>query len=65
MKQVILTRISEDAKQTLGTLSVAKDNGQVFTCKTLELSPGSCLHEPETRMFVTEPEPTRSLSRHG
>lgn len=37
MKQVTLNRISDDTKQSLGTLSVVLDNGQVFVCKTLEL----------------------------
>jgi hypothetical protein len=37
MKQVIISRLSDDGCQTLGTLSFVQDNGQVFLCKTLEL----------------------------
>ena len=37
MKQVSITRITDDGKQTLGTLTVIKDDGQLFVCKTLEL----------------------------
>jgi Family of unknown function (DUF5675) len=38
MKQVILNRLSDNGTQTLGSLSFVQDNGQVFVCKTLELS---------------------------
>lgn len=37
MKQVIVTRISDDGKETLGSLSFKQDNGSIFLCKTLEL----------------------------
>ena len=37
MKQVLLKRFSDDTKQTLGTLSFLKNDGQLFVCKTLEL----------------------------
>jgi hypothetical protein len=37
MKVVLLNRISEDARQSLGTLSVMKSDRQLFVCKTLEL----------------------------
>ncbi|MBV9961304.1 MAG: hypothetical protein JO072_03585 [Parafilimonas sp.] len=37
MKQIILSRITDDGKQTLGTLSFQQDNEQIFLCKTLEL----------------------------
>ncbi len=37
MSEVILTRISGDDKQTLGTLSAVGADGKPFTCKTLEL----------------------------
>ena len=37
MKEILMTRISDDGKQTLGTLTAIKDDGQLFVCKTLEL----------------------------
>jgi len=37
MKTITLTRLSDDGKQTLGTLTLIKDNGQPYVCKTLEL----------------------------
>src|SRR5436190_1221295 len=37
MKEVLLKRFSDDGKQTLGTLSFVKNDGQLFDCKTLEL----------------------------
>ena len=38
MKDVNLNRFSGNTKQTLGTLSFIKDDGQLFVCKTLELA---------------------------
>jgi hypothetical protein len=37
MKEVLLNRFSDDTKQTLGSLSFIKSDGQLFVCKTLEL----------------------------
>jgi len=37
MKTITLTRLSDNGKQTLGILTVIKDNGQPYVCKTLEL----------------------------
>jgi hypothetical protein len=37
MKEVTLKRFSNDTKQTLGVLTLVKDDGQLFVCKTLEL----------------------------
>ena len=37
MKTITLTRLSDDGKQTLGMLTLIKDNGQPYVCKTLEL----------------------------
>jgi hypothetical protein len=37
MKQVLLNRFLDDTKQTLGSLSFVKSDGQLFVCKTLEL----------------------------
>lgn len=37
MKKAEVKRISDDGHQTLGILTVVKDDGQLFICKTLEL----------------------------
>src|SRR5947207_5696643 len=37
MREARLQRITDDTKQTLGTLTIVKDNGQLYVCKTLEL----------------------------
>jgi hypothetical protein len=37
MIEVILKRNSDDTRQTLGSLSFTKNDGQPFNCKTLEL----------------------------
>ena len=36
MKKATLNRVKDDGNETLGTLTVVQDNGQLFVCKTLE-----------------------------
>ncbi|MBS1535283.1 MAG: hypothetical protein JST78_09410 [Bacteroidetes bacterium] len=71
MKTVELKRMIHSNKEVLGILSVIKENGQLFVCKTLELAwkananniscipPGSyeCQYSQSTRMTTKKGHP--------